>query len=116
MAAGAPPDAAGADDEAGEGAEPPVLFTVMGDPAGPYTLVKGDEDEAGEGGDAGAGGAPPADMDNAEGQTFDTPQELMKAIMGLLNNQGGAEASFAKGFKGEDNPTAAKPDMPPPGM
>lgn len=99
----APADDMGAMDQ-DEGAEPPVLFTVMGKPGGPYVLMAGDEPE-GEG--AAAGAAP----------TFDTPQALMKAIMQLLNNEDGAEDSFAKGFKGEDDPTAAKPDMPAaPGM
>lgn len=100
MAAGAPPDDMGAADEA---MEPPVLFTVMGKPGGPYTLMAGDEPE----GEGEAAAAAPS---------FDTPQELMRAIMALLNNQGGAEDSFAKGFKGEDDPTAAKPDMAAPGL
>lgn len=100
MAAGAPPDDMGAADE---GAEPPVLFTVMGKPEGPYTLMAGDEPE-GEGGMASA--AP----------TFDTAPELMKAIMALLNPSAGAEDSFGKGFRGEDDATAAKPDMAAPGL
>lgn len=99
-APGAAPDDMGAPDE---GAEPPVLFTVMGPPEGPYVLMAGDEPE-GEGEMASA--AP----------TFDTAPELMKAIMALLNPSAGAENSFAKGFKGEDDPTAAKPDMPEPGL
>lgn len=98
MAGGAPPDDMGAAGDA-EGGEMPVLFTVMGKPGGPYSITAGDEPE-GEG-----------DM-AASMPMIQTPQELMKAIMGLLNNEGGAEDSFAKGFKGEDDPTAAKPDMP----
>lgn len=96
-------DAAPDLDAADEG--PPVLFTVLGDPAGPYTLMAGDEPE----GEGEAAGAAP---------TFDTPQALMKAIMELLNNSGGAENSFAKGFKGEPDDTAAKPApaAPAPGM
>lgn len=89
------------DDMAHEGAEPNVLFTVMGPPEGPYTLMAGDEPE-GEG-----------DM-AADAPTFDTPQALMKAIMELLNNSDGAENSFAKGFKGEPDDTAMKPPMKPP--
>lgn len=102
MAGGAPPDDMGAA-APDDGGEMPVLFTVMGKPGGPYSIAAGDEPE-GEG-----------DM-AASMPTFQTPQELMKAIMGLLNNEGGAEASFGKAFRGEDDPTAAKPDMPTPGM
>lgn len=86
MAGGAPPDdmGAAADDE---GAEPPVLFTVMGKPEGPYTLMAGDEPE-GEG-----------DM-AAAAPSFDTPQALMSAIMKLLNPDKGAEDAFAGATKG----------------
>jgi hypothetical protein len=85
----------------------PVLFTVMGKPEGPYTLVEGDEDDDEgdeEGGDAGAasGGA----MDADSGQTFDTPQALMQGIMKMLNPSKGAEDSFGKGFRGEADDTA----------
>lgn len=96
-----PPDVA-PDAGMDEGTDSQVLFTVMGPPEGPYTLMAGDEPE-GEG--AMAGAAP----------KFDTPQALMKAIMELLNNSGGAEDSFAKGFKGEPDATAGKPDAPMPG-
>lgn len=96
-----PPPAGGpADAPMDEGAEPAVLFTVMGPPEGPYTLMAGDEPE-GEGDLAGA--AP----------TFDTPQALMKAIMELLNPAAGAEDSFGKGFRGEADATAAKPAAGP---
>lgn len=100
MAGGAPPDAMGAaDDEGAEGAEPNVLFTVMGGPDGgpPYTLVAGDEPE-GEGAMA------------ADAPKFDTPQALMSAIMQLLNPDKGAEDAFAGGFKG------GKGEAPAPGM
>lgn len=77
----------------------PVLFTVMGPPGGPYTLMAGDEPE-GEGAMA------------ADAPTFDTPQALMKGIMEILNPAAGAEDSFGKGFRGEEDATAAKPDAP----
>lgn len=98
---GGAPDAPDAG-EADEGAEPPVLFTVLGPPSGPFVLMAGDEPE-GEG--AAAGAAP----------KFDTPQALMKGIMELLNPDGGAESSFAKGFRGEADDTAAPPAAPMPG-
>lgn len=66
----------------------PVLFTVMGPPGGPYTLMAGDEPEAE--GDM-AGDAP----------TFETPQALMQGIMAILNpSEKGAEAEFAGAGKG----------------
>lgn len=115
MAGGAPPDDMGAaDDDAGS--DKPVLFTVMGDPAGPYTLVPGDEDEGGDAGPPAAGGAPMAaggDESATQGQSFDTPQALMQGIMKLLSPDAGAEDSFAKGFKGEPDDTAG---AKPPGM
>lgn len=86
--------------EADEGAEPPVLFTVMGPPEGPYQLVAGDEPE-GEGAMA------------ADAPSFATPQELMKAIMALLNPDKGAEDAFAGGFSGKSDDTAGGgPPMP----
>lgn len=97
MAGGAPADDMGAADDS---ASPPVLLTVLGNPGGPFTLMAGDEPE-GEGDAA------------ASAPTFETPQALMQGIMQLLNPSAGAESSFAKGFKGEDDPTASKPDMPP---
>lgn len=109
MAGGAPPDDMGA----AEGAEAPemdCILTVCKDPNGGFMLYKGDEPE--EGAEPAAPGAPPAEGED-QGQHFDSPQELMRGIMQLLNSDEGAESSFAKGFKGEDDPTAAKPDMPP---
>lgn len=75
----------------------PVLFTVMGEPGGPYTLMAGDEPE-GEGAMA------------AEAPTFDTPQALMKGIMEILNPAAGAEAEFTGATKG-GGPKAEPPLM-----
>lgn len=100
MAGGAPPDDMGAADDA----QPPVLFTVLGSPGGPFTLVPGDEDEGADAGAPAAGGAPMAaggDESAPEGQSFDTPQALMQAIMALLNPSKGADDAFASGFKGD---------------
>lgn len=110
-AGGAPSDEtlgvdAGATDE---GMEPPVLFTVTGNMGGPYTLMPGDEPEGDAGMPPGEAGAPAGgDMPAAaEGKTFDTPQALLRGVMELLNDSGGAEKAFAGGFKGEpDAPMA----------
>lgn len=107
MAPGAPP----ADMGAAEGAEAPemdCILTVCKDPNGGFMLYKGDEPEE---------GAEAAPEGEGQGQHFDSPQELMRGIMQLLNNDEGAESSFAKGFKGEDDPTAGKPpEMTEPAM
>lgn len=100
MASGAADAPVDVMDEGAESADMPVLFTVMGAPGGPYTLMAGDEPE-GEG--AMAGDAP----------TYDTPQALMRGVMEILNPAEGAEDSFGKGFRGEEDLTAMKPDMPP---
>lgn len=103
------PDAGNAD----EGTESDVIATICQNKDGTYTLYAGDEpEEAGEAAEPGEGAevAP-------EGKTFDTPQALLKGVMELLNDSGGAEDSFGKGFRGESDATAAKPDVPPvPGM
>lgn len=80
-----------------EGAERRCIATICENPDGTYMLYAGDEPEGMEG--------------DAEGQTFDTPQALMRGVMELLNPASGAEDSFAAGFKGEPDP-AAKPDAP----
>lgn len=105
MAGGAPPDDMGAAGD--EAPEMDCILTVCKDPNGGFMLYKGDEPEE---------GAEAAPEGEGQGQHFDSPQELMRGIMLVLNNDEGAESSFAKGFKGEDDPTAAKPDMPTPGM
>lgn len=106
MAGGAPPDDMGA----AEGAEAPemdCILTVCKDPNGGFMLYKGDEPE--EGGEAAPEG-------EGQGQHFDSPQELMRGIMLVLNSDGDAEASFGKAFRGEPDETAAKPDMASPGL
>lgn len=76
----------------------PVLFTVMGSPGGPFTLMAGDEPE-GEGAMA------------ADAPTFDTPQALMKGIMEILNpGTAGAEDEFASATK-DGGPKGAPPLM-----
>ena len=86
-----------------EGAGRECIATVCRNPDGTYMLYPGDEPEGMEG-----------EADG--GQTFDTPQALLRGVMELLNPAEGAESSFGKGFRGEEDATAAKPDMPPPGM
>lgn len=90
---------------ADEGMEPEVIATISVNKDGTYVLTAGDEPEATEG-----------DAPAAQGKTFDSPQALLRGVMELLNPMEGAEDSFAKGFKGEPDATASKPDMPPPGM
>lgn len=101
-----PPDDMSLDAEAPEGTEPECIATICRKPDGTYVLYAGDEPDAMEG-----GGEEPA----TEGQTFDAPQALLRGVMELLNNSGGAEDSFAKGFKGEPDATAVKPAEPLPG-
>lgn len=104
---GAQPDAGNAD----QGGEDCIL-TVCKDPAGGFILYAGDEpEELGEG-TAAEEGAEAAEGDEG-GQHFDTPQALMQGIMKMLNNDGGAEDSFAKGFRGEPDETAGKPPGAP---
>ena len=91
-----PADMAAPADEGME-MEAPVLFTVIGPPEGPYTLMAGDEPE-GEGAMA------------ADAPTFDTPQALMKAVMELLNPAKGAEDAFAGATK-SGGPMAEPPLM-----
>ncbi len=90
----APTDAPMPDDTA---TESPVLFTVMGPPEGPYTLMAGDEPE-GEGDMAG------------DAPKFDTPQALMKGIMDLLNpGSAGAEDAFSSATKSGAPKAAPEP-------
>lgn len=105
--------------DADEGAEPDVILTVCKDPAGGFTLYKGDEPEEDEGAvsaaagaSPGAAAAPAGDEGESEGQHFDSPQELLRGIMELLNSDSGADDAFAAGFKGTDDTPGDKP----PGM
>lgn len=110
---GAPPAAndVGNEAEGAEGADE-VVLTVCKDPAGGFTLFKGDEpEEPGEGtaAEEGAEGNEPPEA-GAGGQHFDTPQALLKGIMELLNSDSGAEEGFAQGYAG------GKGTAPAPGM
>ena len=96
-----PPADMGAEPMADEGTEAPdesmepaVLFTVLGPPEGPYVLMSGDEPE-GEGAAA------------ADAPKLATPQELMRAIMALLNPDKGAEDAFVGASKSAPPPAAA---------
>jgi hypothetical protein len=96
-----------------------VLCTIMKNPDGGYTLIPGDEDDSGEGGDEGAGGDEMGGDQGAkpEGQTFDDPGQLLKAVLDILNKDaeasgGGSQANFEAGFSGDNSPTPKK--SPPP--
>lgn len=100
--AGAPP----ADDEAGD---ENVLFTVMLEADGTYSLVKGDEEDA-DGADT-AGSAGPEDK-----QSFDSIGALLKGILDLLKESessmgatGGSEDQFQSGFDASAPPAPAAP-------
>lgn len=100
-----PPEAAAAP-MAEEGAEE-CIATICRRPDGTFVLYAGDEPEEME---MEAEGGEPA----PEGQTFDSPQALMRGVMELLNPAAGAEESFGKGFRGEPDAAAMKPsEMPP---
>lgn len=83
-----------------EGAAPECIATICRNADGGYVLYAGDEPEPG------------MDGEGAEGTTFDSPQALIRGVMELLNPTEGAEASFGKAFRGEEDATAAKPDAP----
>jgi hypothetical protein len=84
-----------------------VLFTVMVDEEGKYTLVTGDEEDE-EDGLAAPEGAGPAEGGTPampEGQQFDEIGPLLKACLDLLRGSGGGEADsgqadFEAGFGG----------------
>lgn len=87
--------------------QPEVFATILKTPDGKFILVDGDEPEPDEMGDG-----EPGLMDQAG---VDGPA-LLKQLMVKIED-GGAEDSFGKGFRGEPDATAAKPDVPPvPGM
>lgn len=96
-----------------------VLCTIMKNPDGGYTLIPGDEDDGGEGGDQAAGGDEMGGDQGAkpEGQTFSDPGELLKGVLDILNKDaeasgGGSQANFEAGFSGDNSPTPKKA-MPP---
>lgn len=117
-AGAAPAGDMGAD--AADGDQGQVLCTVLKNPDGGYTLVAGDEDDGGEGGEAPEAGADMGgDMGAAkpEGQTFSEPGALLKGILDLLNKDqeagaGPAQGHFEAGFTGDSAPTPKKA-MPP---
>lgn len=115
-------------DEAGDQAEPMdepveddnspiVLCTIMDNRDGTFSLVKGDEGDSGEddgmSGEA-AEGMPPAAGGVAkqpEGESFDSPGPLLKAVLDILKDAeeragGSADANMEAGFNG---PQEAKP-------
>lgn len=100
-----------ADDAGGD----EVVATILRTADGKYKLVAGDEPEVGgEMPAGGAGGAPEGEAAGPEAQTFDSPGQLMQALMPLLDEgTKGAEDSFGRAFRGE--PDAAGPAAPMPG-
>lgn len=85
---------------------PEVVATILKKADGTYMLVAGDEPEPGMEGEGVAA--------EPQGQSYDTPQALMRGIMELLNPTAGAEESFAKGFRGEPDDAAMAPPPPSP--
>lgn len=114
---GADPGAAAPANDMGDGDDQgTVLCTIMKNADGGYTLIPGDEDDGGEGGEEGAAPAG-ADMGaKPEGQTFSDPGQLLKAVLDVLNKDaeqsgGGAQSNFEAGFSGDQAATPKK--MPP---
>ena len=121
-------DDSGSDDEGSEG-QPRVLLTVMCNPDGSYTVMKGDEDDQGEGGsdegdegdesdqsesgsdeDDGAGeeggAAEGAESEGSQGETYHSVGQALKAILDIFREdeaeqQGGSSDDFSAGYKGE---------------
>lgn len=110
------------------GATPTVLFTVMDNGDGTFTLIQGGpdaDDASGDGGgdtDAGASGDASGtdtgtDNSGSQGQTFDSAGALLKGILDLLKqNQdgsggGSSQSQFAAGFSGGDAGGASQPAM-----
>jgi len=115
----APDDAAMAPaDEATEPGDEDVLFTVVKESDGTYSLIKGDEEDASGMDTAGSADmAEPAADDNK--QNFDSPGPLLKAILDMLKEDmssagapGGAEDQFQGGFE-EASPAKPAAAMPP---
>lgn len=106
---GAPPDDMAGTEDAGAG-EPEVVATILKNPDGKYALQIGDEPE--EPGMGEEGGAPPEAP-----KTFDSPQELVRALLPLLNGTDAAEAAFVGAGKGGmGGPPPGGPKPPPMGM
>lgn len=104
-AAAAPPTA----DTSADANAPSVLLTVMDNHDGSYTLVEGDEQEPGEGGDMAEGGGEPA------GKTFDSIGALLKGVLDVLKNNDEGQGEFDAGFEGGSSasPPKAKSKLPP---
>jgi hypothetical protein len=124
-------DAAGDDDGAEEEGGP----TIMDNHDGTYTLIHGDEPEEGgeegegaeggeEGGESEGGPEGEEGTDNAAGgeeggeeegpmqEHFDEPNELLHAVLKLLESaeeaNGSGEHAFSAGFDADHNPTPKK--------
>jgi len=93
--------------------EPPagkVLFTVMDNGDGSFTLQDGDEPESVEGGEIVEG--------EPSGESFDDPGALLKAILGKIETamsgeEGSADENFDAGFTGKDAGAPMKKPMSP---
>lgn len=101
------PEAAMPDEGAGASAEPTVLCTIMANSDGSYSLVAGDETEAGESG--AEGGGAPAEGEGSEpdqqGTQYTSVGALLKGVLDLCKQHeeasgGGAEENFQAGFSG----------------
>lgn len=98
-------------DEGAEGSEN-VLLTVCKEADGTYSLIKGDEDEAGEAGEGDDAGA----AAESNKQTFDSVGSLLKGILDVLNEDkqsagapGDADDQFQSGFDENAPPKPASP-------
>ena len=102
--------------EGEEGGEPEVVATILKNSDGTYTLLQGDEPEPAGEEMAGAPGEPPA---APQGQDFDTAPALIRGIIAMLDEDGGAEDAFAGGFAAGKGPSmgasAGGPPKPPMG-
>lgn len=97
------------EEEPVDDSEPVVLCTIMDNRDGTFTLMKGDEGDAG-GEDALSGeaaeGMPPAQGGVAaqpKGESFDSPGPLLKAVLDILKDAedrvgGSAQSNFQAGF------------------
>lgn len=83
-----PDDMAPANDTADMGGENECIATICRTPDGKFVLYAGDEPE----GDAEPG---------AEPQTFDNGPALLRAVMGLIESDAGAEKAFGDVRRGK---------------
>lgn len=108
------------DDAAGDEATSNVLCTILDNGDGTFTLVKGDEEEGapalGGAGESEDGGVMPmgGDAGAPQGQTFNSPGELLKGVLDLLNEKSAPDDAMADndlnaGFKGGSGMTAPPP-------